>query len=368
MFRFLFIIYLLPNIYVFFRLRRLFLNIYPKKYFSILYILLACVFPLAEIIMHSSLSDTFGILSKIGFFSLPYFLYLFLGVIILDIILIINRFVKNHDSIITNDKLRKITLTILLIVPMIIVAMGAVHHGNIQINNYSIEINRKSSNINNLKIAFTADAHLTGISDKKMVVDFVSKINSLTPDIVLIVGDLVEGDQKNAEMKEIEKILKQINSKYGVYAVFGNHESHGGENILNFFSNSGIIVLQDASVKIDDSFYLIGRNDSRSMTRRTIKELLEGLRTDLPIIMLDHRPSNFDCISRNNIDVQISGHTHNGQLFPVNFITSYIYDLSWGHKKINNTHFFVTSGLQSWGPAVKTIGDSEIMVIDIHLI
>jgi predicted MPP superfamily phosphohydrolase len=85
-------------------------------------------------------------------------------------------------------------------------------------------------------------------------------------------------------------------------------------------------------------------------------------------IMLDHRPADFGNASSANVDVQVSGHTHNGQLFPLNYITSNMYDLSWGHKKINNTHFFVTSGLQSWGPAVKTAGTSEIMVIDIDFI
>jgi predicted MPP superfamily phosphohydrolase len=92
------------------------------------------------------------------------------------------------------------------------------------------------------------------------------------------------------------------------------------------------------------------------------------MRNDLPIIMLDHRPPDLGHVSNTNADVQVSGHTHHGQLFPLNYITSNIYDLSWGHKKTNNTHLFVTSGIQSWGPAVKTVGTSEIMVIDINFI
>jgi predicted MPP superfamily phosphohydrolase len=289
-------------------------------------------------------------------------------VIILDIILLIKRLFGNNSYNPNNDKLRKITLATLLLLPMVIVAIGAVHHGNIQINKYSIEINKKSAKINNLKIAFIADVHIQGSSDRRLVADCVSKLQSISSDLVLIAGDLVEGNRKDVDMKEIEKLLKQIKAKYGVYAVFGNHDSHGGKKTLNFYNNSGIKVLQDSSVKINDSFYLIGRNDSRSKTIKTIEELLEGLRTDLPIIMLDHRPSNFDSVSNNNIDIQLSGHTHNGQLFPINYITSNIYDLSWGHKIIKNTHFFVTSGLQSWGPSVKTTGASEIIVIDINFI
>jgi predicted MPP superfamily phosphohydrolase len=140
---------------------------------------------------------------------------------------------------------------------------------------------------------------------------------------------------------------------------------HGGIGKLNFVNHSGIKMLQDSFIQIDKSFYLVGRNDSRSTTRKTIEELFNGMQNDLPIIMLDHRPSDFGNVSSTNVDVQVSGHTHNGQLFPINYITSAIYDLSWGHKKIKNTHFFVTSGVQSWGPAVKTAGTSEIMVVDI---
>jgi predicted MPP superfamily phosphohydrolase len=150
--------------------------------------------------------------------------------------------------------------------------------------------------------------------------------------------------------------------------VFGNHELHGGINSLNFFKNSAVKVLQDNFIQVDKSFYLVGRNDYRDTKRKTMEELLNGLPNDLPMIMLDHRPYDFDNVSKAHVDVQVSGHTHNGQLFPLNYITSNIYDLSWGHKKINNTHFFVTSGLQAWGPAVKTAGTSEIMVIDIDFI
>ena len=86
----------------------------------------------------------------------------------------------------------------------------------------------------------------------------------------------------------------------------------------------------------------------------------------LPLILIDHRPTEIDQVSRTTADVQLSGHTHNGQLFPLNLITKKIYRLSWGHRKIGNTHFFVTSGIRLWGPPVRTTGKSEIMIIDIY--
>jgi predicted MPP superfamily phosphohydrolase len=296
-------------------------------------------------------------------------LYLFLLVLCFDILLGINRLFKIIPvALINTQRFKKNLLAIIFIVPFLIVTAGSLRHGYIQINRYQIAIPRKTSDLKHLKIAFAADLHLKGSADRLIVDAFAAIINSLNPDLVLLVGDIIEGDRSDVEMTVLEQSLRKITAKYGVYAVFGNHELHGGINSLNFFKNSAVKVLQDNFIQVDKSFYLVGRNDYRDTKRKTMEELLNGLPNDLPMIMLDHRPYDFDNVSKAHVDVQVSGHTHNGQLFPLNYITRYIYDLSWGHKKINNTHFFVTSGLQAWGPAVKTAGTSEIMVIDIDFI
>jgi predicted MPP superfamily phosphohydrolase len=370
MFRIIFLaVYFIPAVYVFFRLRKYFLDKTHRKYFSFFYIILTFTFPFIELLSHSSSVPWIINFTKIGYYSLPYFLYLFLTVLIVDVALVINQLVKIIPfRIVIRNAFKKTVFVIILTIPLLIVTTGALWHGNIQIANYQIAVPKKSSDLNHLKIAFAADLHLKGISDRVIVEKFVEKINSLNPDIVLLVGDIVEGDRQDGEMTVLEQTLRKMNSKYGVYAVFGNHELHSGISSLNFFNNAAIKVLQDSFIQIDKSFYLIGRNDFRSITRKTTEELLNGVQNNLPIIMLDHRPSDFDNASRMNVDVQVSGHTHNGQLFPLNYITSNIYDLSWGYKIINKTHFFVTSGLQAWGPAVKTTGTSEIVVIDIDFI
>jgi predicted MPP superfamily phosphohydrolase len=370
MFRILFLaVYFVPAIYVFFRLRKYFSDKTRRKYFSFLYVVFTFIFPCIEFLSHSSSTPWITDLTKIGYYSLPYLLYLFLTVLLVDVVLVINHLVKIIPvSMIKNQTFTKTVFVIILTAPFLIVTAGALWHGNIQINRYQIDIPKKSSDLNHLKIAFAADLHLKGIADKVIIDSFVTKINSMNPDLVLLVGDIIEGDSQDAGMTVLEQTLRKINSTYGVYAAFGNHELHSGTSNLDFFNNSAIKILQDAFIKIDKSFYLVGRNDLRSDTRKPIEALLNGMQNDLPIIMLDHRPSDFGNVSSTHVDVQVSGHTHNGQLFPINYIISNIYDLSWGHKKMNNTHFFVTSGLQAWGPAVKTTGTSEIMVIDIDFI
>jgi hypothetical protein len=85
----------------------------------------------------------------------------------------------------------------------------------------------------------------------------------------------------------------------------------------------------------------------------------------LPVILVDHRPTEIDQVSKTTVDIQLSGHTHNGQMFPLNLILRSMYQLTWGYEKVGNTHFFVTSGIRLWGPPVRTVGKSEIMVIEV---
>jgi predicted MPP superfamily phosphohydrolase len=117
---------------------------------------------------------------------------------------------------------------------------------------------------------------------------------------------------------------------------------------------------------VDSSFYLVGRNDSRDRNRKSLEILLGEIGDQYPVILVDHRPINLEMASQYPIDLQLSGHTHHGQLFPFNYITKKIYELSWGYKKIGYTHFLVSSGIQLWGPPVRTTGKSEIMLIQVH--
>jgi predicted MPP superfamily phosphohydrolase len=117
--------------------------------------------------------------------------------------------------------------------------------------------------------------------------------------------------------------------------------------------------------RIDKAFYLVGRNDVRSGGRKSINELLRDCDGSLPVIVLEHRPTDLDNVSQSGADILLSGHTHNGQLFPVNFIVKRRYELIWGYKLKNRTHIFVTSGTQVWGPPVRTAGASEIVIVNV---
>ena len=134
----------------------------------------------------------------------------------------------------------------------------------------------------------------------------------------------------------------------------------------NFFTRAGIKILCDTFEIIENSINLGGRNDLRVGSRKTFAERMQYSNASLPVILLDHRPTDLDNVSRTAVDLQFSGHTHGGQMFPINLIIKNIYELSWGYKKKGNTHFFVTSGIRLWGPPVRTSGIAEIMVVDVN--
>jgi predicted MPP superfamily phosphohydrolase len=147
--------------------------------------------------------------------------------------------------------------------------------------------------------------------------------------------------------------------------VLGNHESFGAQLKGHFFDKAGMQVLCDSVAVIGRSFHLAGRLDDRYRERMSTVELLRSVKDSLPVILVDHRPTNIIENSKTMTDIQFSGHTHNGQLFPLNLIIAGIYRIGWGYEKIENTHFFVSSGIMLWGPPVRTTGKSEIVVVDV---
>jgi predicted MPP superfamily phosphohydrolase len=360
------VIYTLPNIYVYFRIKKLFTDDGHKKIYTVIYILFASAFPMAEVLSHNISQGWVQYFLVIAFYSLPFFLYLFLFVVLFDIFRGLNRLLKIVPvEVIHGRKFRLTVLRVLFVFPVIIVIIGSVHLQTIRVNEYHVDVPRKSAVIKHLKIAAASDFHLGQMSRKRFLEKFTARINSLNPDIVLIPGDIVEGHRDDGDMTEFARLFRQIKSKYGVYASLGNHESHGRRSKLRFFADAGIDVLADTFVVIDNSFCLVGRNDRHSNNRKPMAELLENIPGHLPVIVLDHRPTGLEQVSKHGVDIQLSGHTHNGQLFPLNYIINSLYELGWGYKKIRDTHFFVTSGIQVWGPPVRTAGDSEIMVIKV---
>jgi hypothetical protein len=358
--------YIIPNIYIFIRIWQLFINKGHKLYYAFIYLLLAAIYPVSNLFHEESAGLISAIFNTAGNYILPFYLYLFLSVLLLDILLLINRIFKTIPSAsFKTFRFKVYGLSTVLFISIVIVVAGIINFNTIRTSDYQIEIPGKSSKILHLRIAFVADFHLQESTNPGFVERFAKRIADINPDLMVFGGDLVEGDRQNENMTHFEKLLSEIKTKYGVYGVLGNHEYYGGPGKESFFRKSGIRVLCDTVLKIDNSFNLAGRYDSHFRNRMPVQKLLKSANDSLPLILMDHRPTEIEQVSKTSVDVQLSGHTHDGQMFPINLITNKVYILSQGYRKIGNTHFFVTSGIRLWGPPVRTAGKSEIVVIDI---
>lgn len=128
---------------------------------------------------------------------------------------------------------------------------------------------------------------------------------------------------------------------------------------------AGINMLRDSSVLIDSCFYVVGRDDRSNPNRKPLKELIEPLDKSKFLVVLDHQPYHLEEAEQAGVDLQFSGHTHRGQVWPVSFVTDRIYEVSHGYKKKGNTNIYVSSGIGIWGGKFRIGTQSEYVVIDI---
>ncbi len=336
-----------------------------KNLFTAFFLLLVLGYPAAERLAHGPVSGGKRDLVIAGYYGLPFLLYLVLAVLVTDAVIGALRLTRilSRESV-RRPALRRARLVFLLAAPALVLGYGIWNHHHLRVSAHSIEVPRRSSPLESLRIVFASDLHLGPLTDPRFMEKFVAKVNALNPDIILIGGDVMEGHRGDNPERFIAK-FRELRTRYGVYAVPGNHERYGGLGGADF-ERAGIRLLRDEVVKIGGAFDIAGRNDGRrSGNRKTIADLLRGTPDDCPLILMDHRPTDLENAARAGVDIELSGHTHHGQLFPANFVTSHIYGLSWGHRVKGRTHFFVTSGVQLWGPPVRTAGVSEIMLIDV---
>jgi predicted MPP superfamily phosphohydrolase len=351
------------------RIWQLFIRKEQRPFYVLISLLIFLVYPASNLLNEENTGLVTKALLSIADYLLPFFLYLFLLVLLLDILLLLNlvfRIVPREK--IKSSLFRSYGLIVIVLCSLAVVVAGIINFNTIRTTEYQISIPWKSSEASHLRIAFVSDFHLKEGTSISFVEKFMEKIDTIKPDLMLFGGDIVEGNREGENMDRFEKLFRGIKTKYGVYGVLGNHEHYARQDKGSFFMKAGIEILSDTVIVIDHSFNLAGRNDSHIRTRKSVDELLKSAVDSLPVILVDHRPTEIEQISRTSADVVFSGHTHNGQLFPINLITRSVYELSHGYMKKGKTHFFVSSGIRLWGPPVRTTGKSEIMVIDISFI
>ncbi|OQA92496.1 MAG: putative metallophosphoesterase [Elusimicrobia bacterium ADurb.Bin231] len=233
------------------------------------------------------------------------------------------------------------------------------------IKHIEIKTNKLPDNTGEFSIVHLSDLHIYFMNSDKLLKKIVNKTNELNPDVVVITGDLIDADI--CHLKESCRVLNSIKSKYGVFAVTGNHEYYAGfEIFMKIAEESGIKVLCNDSVSIQ-GIELAGINDPAATgvpeSGLNLKKALSMCDFKKPVILLSHQPDIFDAARAEGVDLQLSGHTHAGQIPPMDIIVRFYFKYPHGLYRKGNAYLYTSAGTGIWGPPMRTTSRSEIVKI-----
>ena len=366
-------VYTLVNYYIFSRgMLALPANSPIRSFFPWIYWGLASSYVIARLLERLWIGLVSDIFMWIGSIWLSLFVYLLLSVLVIDLLRIVNYFLPFWNSITASnpEKYSMLLFWGVIAISSAVVFAGFINAANPRVNHYTINIDKEIP-AKGLRIVAASDIHMGTLIGPAHVKNLVRMINGQNPDLILLAGDVVDEDIAPVMRYDLGSYLEKLSAPMGVYAITGNHEYIGGaESAVAYLSKHGLKILRDTTILINEQIYVVGREDKdrgrfAGRPRKAIGDYLKDLDNSKPIVLLDHQPFNLNDAKVINADIQISGHTHHGQLWPFGYITKAIFELSSGYLKKGNTHYFVSTGFGTWGPPVRTGNRPEIIVIDL---
>lgn len=355
-----------------------------KVPFAVVYLFMALSPVIAFLLPKSAVAI---VIRRLSTYWIGIMLYSLLYVVLFDLLRLIAKHTKLKNTLLFS---RGSVISIGSVVVACAVATclyGIFNARNIKVNEYSVTVNKSCGSDKHLKAVLVADLHMGYAIGVDHITNMVEKINQQDADIVIIAGDIFDNSYDGMDDPEgIKAQLKSIKSKYGVYAVYGNHDidekilmgftfDWGGkqlhsEKMTNFMKECNIKLINDESVLINDEFYLVGRRDTdkpgtEDGTRAEISELTKDLDKTKPIFVLSHEPDELQKTADAGADIDFSGHTHDGQLFPGNLTIGLFWENPCGMIKKDNMYSIVTSGVGVYGTFMRVGTDAEICSVDI---
>lgn len=356
-----------------------------KVPFAVVYLFMALSPVIAFLLPKSAVAI---VIRRISTYWIGIMLYSLLYVVLFDLLRLIAKHTKLKNTLLFS---RGSVISIGSVVVACAVATclyGIFNARNIKVNEYSVTVNKSCGSDKHLKAVLVADMHMGYAIGVDHITNMVEKINQQDADIVIIAGDIFDNSYDGMDDPEgIKAQLRSIKSKYGVYAVYGNHDidekilmgftfDWGGkqlhsEKMTNFMKECNIKLINDESVLINDEFYLVGRRDTdkpgtEDGTRAEISELTKDLDKTKPIFVLSHEPDELQKTADAGADIDFSGHTHDGQLFPGNLTIGLFWENPCGMIKKDNMYSIVTSGVGVYGTFMRVGTDAEICSVDIN--
>ncbi len=355
------VLFIPVGIYYYFFLKRIasLFNFKYKKLVKIILIVLA-------VIIEFLTSNVFSVWVVI-------FMHIFVFALLMDLVAFaLQRLDKESNTF------RKIYLSGLI---PIILTCGVLVYANYNIKNVVLKeytvYSEKQLN-NSYKVALISDLHFGTTMDEEKLESISKEIGELNPSFVVLAGDIVDENTSKEEMKNAFAILGKIKSEYGVFFIYGNHDKsryYGNQNysvseLEKAIDDANIIPLVDESYTINDELILFGRDDlsfPKGESRLTSSELLKDVDTNKYLLLVDHHPADLKENAKAGFDLQLSGHTHGGQIFPTGLFSEWfnINSMNYGYRKIDNLNIIVSSGMGGWSYPFRTGTHSEYVIVNI---
>ena len=355
-----------------------------KVPFAVVYLFMALSPVIAFLLPKSAIAI---VIRRISTYWIGIMLYSLLYVVLFDLLRLIAKHTKLKNTLLFSRGSVISIGSVVVACAVVTCLYGIFNARNIKVNEYSVTVNKSCGSDKHLKAVLVADLHMGYAIGVDHITNMVEKINQQDADIVIIAGDIFDNSYDGMDDPEgIKAQLKSIKSKYGVYAVYGNHDidekilmgftfDWGGkqlhsEKMTNFMKECNIKLINDESVLIYDEFYLVGRRDTdkpgtEDGTRAEISELTKDLDKTKPIFVLSHEPDELQKTADAGADIDFSGHTHDGQLFPGNLTIGLFWENPCGMIKKDNMYSIVTSGVGVYGTFMRVGTDAEICSVDI---
>lgn len=346
--------------------------------FKIPYIILMVLFFLllpGIMLLRENFSPEFsGVMQMIGGTWMIILLYAFLFFFLFDIVRIINYIRPFYPDIILSNYIlvKRLLFSVGFIFITTILIVGNWKFNHPKVTELELTTTKSLGSKKELTIAFFSDLHLGSLVTGKQLQRYVNLINEQNADLVLIGGDLMDGDHEVWVKRDFASMLKSIHSQYGTYTALGNHEYYNGlSHSLDFIKSAGIQLLRDQTMRVGEEYQivLVGRDDKTNQYRQPLNQIMKPLKDDATqqryTILLDHQPGAIKEAADEDVDLMLCGHTHNGQIFPLTAFIHMMWEVAYGYRKIDTMDLYVSSGLGLWGPQYRIGSNSEIVKIRI---